>query len=192
MIPLIALILPLHFFKPLRSASPLPFGTRPRVSPLSELSELSELDNPSPPRPWLPAATPSSRALALFGGGPGLARAIHPRPCSVFGWLHRRRILPNTTTALSIVAQCFTAAVPSRSSALLLDTSDSSDNSLHFHSTPPRRERLSLGGCVSAAPPPRPACLSPPKHVPSPVPLPQYRIILFGVARCFSAASSRP
>ena len=58
--------LPLRFFQPLRSASPPPFGARPRVTPLSELSELSELDNHSPPRSWLAAAAPSSCALAFL------------------------------------------------------------------------------------------------------------------------------
>ena len=47
LIPLIALMpritttSPLRFILPLRSASPPPFGARPRVTPLSELSELS-------------------------------------------------------------------------------------------------------------------------------------------------------
>ena len=154
-----------QLFPPLRSASSPPFGTRARVTHLPELSELSELDNPSPRRPWLPAAAPSSRALALFGGGAGLQlrpcrppRAYRPRPCFVFEWLHSHRILPSTATALSIVVQCFTALAPSRSSALLLDTSDASDNSLHCLSTPPRQKRLSLGVSVSAAPAP---CLPP-------------------------------
>ena len=160
----------------MRSASPSPFGTSPRVNPLSELSELSELDNPSPRCHWLPAAAPSSRALALFGGGAGLQlrpcrppRTYRPRPCFVFEWLHSHRILPSTATALSIVVQCFTALAPSRSSALLLDTSD---NSLHCLSTPPRRERLSLGGCVSAAPPPGLRASLRPSMCPLPSPSP--------------------
>ena len=105
-----------------------PFGTRPCVT------HLSELDNHSPRRHWLGAAAPSSRALALFGGGAG--RQL--RPCQASHAPNARVpvlssggciVATSSPTPLQPHQSLRSASFPSLSSALLLDTSDNSDSS---------------------------------------------------------------
>ena len=117
MISLIALILPLRFFCRRAQCLTAPFGSRSRVYPLSELSELAELDNPSPRCHWLPATDPSSRALALFGGGTALQlRPCHasPLPAARIPALSSGGCIvphpPHAASALFGVARCFSAA----------------------------------------------------------------------------------
>ena len=178
----------------MRCASPLPFGTHPRVTPLSELSEL---DNHSPPRPWLAAADPLSRALAFLEVGRRFSCArARPHP----------RLTPASLFCLRVVASSphppqhrnspFNRCAmlhrrsPSRSSALfsipLITLIPLITTSIAF--APLRYGSVCLWVVASIL------CLKPPhllteRHKHHPI---THCVSLFSGARCFSAAFSTP